>query len=125
MFQIEALDHVALHVQNLQQSLEWYQLVLGMETRYHYQDTTGHGKPVVLGSGDACIALFPPSPEALGVPFQGHIALRVTRANFQQAQAHLRKLGIDFEFVHYTRCDSMYFNDPTGYQIELSTYEME
>lgn len=61
MFQIEALDHVALHVQNLQQSLEWYQSVLGMEMRSHYQDTTGHGKPVVLGSGDACIALFPPN----------------------------------------------------------------
>lgn len=125
MFQIEALDHVALQVQNLQHSLEWYQSVLGMEIRYHYQDTTGHGKPVVLGSGDACIALFPPDPEAAGAPFQGHIALRVTRANFQQAQVHLRQLGIDFDFVHYTRCDSMYFNDPTGYQIELSTYEME
>jgi len=125
MFQIEALDHVALHVQNLQQSLEWYQSVLGMETRYHYQDTTGHGNPVVLGSGDAYIALFPPSSEVPGAPFQGHIALRVTRVNFEQAQIHLRKLGIAFDFVHYTRCDSMYFNDPTGYQIELSTYEME
>jgi catechol 2,3-dioxygenase-like lactoylglutathione lyase family enzyme len=125
MFQIEALDHVALHVQDLQQSIDWYQSVLGMEQRYHYQDTTGHGNPVVLCSGDACVALFPSSPERPVSPFQGHIAMRLTRANFEQVQAHLRQLDIDLSFVHYTRCDSIYFNDPTGYQIELSTYEME
>ena len=125
MFQIEALDHVALYVQDLQRSIEWYQSALGMEKRYHYQDTTGDGNPVVLCSGDACIALFPSSPEAHLSTFHGHIAMRLTRASFEQAQAHLRQQNIDFSFVHYTRCDSIYFNDPTGYQIELSTYEME
>ncbi len=125
MFQIEALDHIAVYVQDLQQSREWYRSVLGMEKRYQYKDTTGHGNPLVVCSGDACIVLFPAAPDAPRLTFEGHIAMRLTRASFEQAQAHLRQQNIDFNFVHYPRCDSIYFNDPTGYQIELSTYEME
>jgi catechol-2,3-dioxygenase len=122
MFQIEALDHVALHVQDVQQSIDWYQSVLGMEQRTRYRNTTGLGNPVEMRVGDVGITLFPSSP---GQPVQhidGHIAMRLTRANFEQAQAHLRQLGIDFQFVHYARCDGIYFNDPNGYQIELSTW---
>ena len=122
MFQIEALDHVALHVQDLQQSIYWYQLVLGMEQRTQYQDTTGHGNPVEMRAGGVGIALFPSSPEQPVQRFDGHIAMRLTQANFEQARAHLRQLGIDFWLVHYTRCDGIYFNDPNGYQIELSTW---
>lgn len=91
MFQIEALDHVALYVQDLHQSIDWYKSVLGMGERYQYQDTTGNGNPVVMGAGDACIALFPSSPESSVSTFQGHIALRLTRANFAQAREHLRQ----------------------------------
>jgi catechol 2,3-dioxygenase-like lactoylglutathione lyase family enzyme len=122
MFQIEALDHVALHVQDLQQSIHWYQSVLGMQQRARYQDTTGFGKPVEMRAGDVGIALFPSSPEQPPQRFDGHIAMRLSRDNFEQAQAHLRELGIDFRLVHYTRCDGIYFNDPNGYQIELSTW---
>lgn len=124
MYQIEALDHIALYVQNLQQSIDWYQSVLGMQKRYQYQDTTGNGKPMILASGDACVALFPNDPMSPISPLQGHIAMRLTRANFEQAQAHLGQQNINFDVVHYPRCDSIYFHDPDGYQIELSTYEM-
>ncbi len=122
MFQIEALDHVALYVQDLQQSMSWYQSVLGMELRTRYQDATGYGNPVEMRANGVGIALFPSSPEQHAQHFDGHIAMRLTQANFEQAQAHLRQLGIDYKFVHYTRCDGIYFNDPDGYQIELSTW---
>jgi lactoylglutathione lyase len=122
MFQIEALDHVALHVQDLQQSIDWYQSVLGMEQRAQYQDTTGHGNPVEMRAGGVGIALFPSSPEQRAQHFDGHIAMRLTQANFEQAQAQLRQQSIDFQFVHYTRCDAIYFSDPNGYLIELSTW---
>ncbi|QBD74904.1 VOC family protein [Ktedonosporobacter rubrisoli] len=124
MFQIEALDHVALVARNLQQSIDWYRSVLGMEQRYQYRDETGQGNPVVMGSGDACIALFPAAPAYPISPFNGHVAMRLNRANFEHAQEHLRSIGINFRFVRYSRCDSLYFNDPSGYQIELSTYDM-
>jgi len=122
MFQMEALDHVALHVQDLQQSIDWYQSVLGMVQRAQYQDTTGQGNPVEMRAGSVGIALFPSSPEQHAQHFDGHIAMRLTQTNFEQAQAHLRQLDIDFQFVHYTRCDAIYFSDPNGYQIELCTW---
>ena len=124
MFQIEALDHVAVHVRDLQQSVEWYQSVLGMEQRHQYQDTTGYGNPIEMRGGGAGIALFPATPQTPALAFHGHIAMRLTRSNFEQAQAHLRQLDVDFKFVHYTRADAIYFHDPNGYEIELSTYEM-
>jgi catechol 2,3-dioxygenase-like lactoylglutathione lyase family enzyme len=122
MFQIEALDHIALYVQDLQQSIDWYQSVLGLVPNARYKDTTGYGNPVELRAGGAGISLFPSTPEQRAQNFDGHIALRLTQANFEQAQAHLRQQNIDFQFVHYPRCDTVYFNDPNGYMIELSTW---
>jgi catechol 2,3-dioxygenase-like lactoylglutathione lyase family enzyme len=102
MFQAEQLDHIALTVQDLERSISWYQTVLYMEQRYQYRDTTGRGTPVVLCSGSACVALFPSPTGQLITPLQGHIALRLTRENFDQAQSHLRQKGITFKFVEYT-----------------------
>lgn len=122
MFQIEALDHVAIHVQDVQQSIAWYQSVLGMEQRARYQDTTGYGNPVEMRANNVGIALFPSSPEQPAPRLDGHIAMRLSQANFEQAQAHLDELGINFRLVHYTCCDGIYFTDPDGYEIELSTW---
>ena len=123
MFQIEAIDHVALYVQDVQQSIQWYQEVLGMQQHYLYKASPGLENPVEMRAGQVSIALFPTSPEQPAQHFSGHIALRLSRENFEQAQAHLHTLGIDFgSVVHYTRCDAIYFDDPSGYQIELSTW---
>jgi catechol 2,3-dioxygenase-like lactoylglutathione lyase family enzyme len=92
-----------------------------MEKRAEYEDTTGYGHPVEMRASGVGIALFPTSPEQRTQRFDGHIAMRLTRANFEQAQAHLRQKGIDFRFVHYTHWDTIYFNDPNGYLIEFST----
>jgi catechol 2,3-dioxygenase-like lactoylglutathione lyase family enzyme len=124
MFQAERLDHIAVTVRDLERSTAWYQTMLCMERRFQYKDTTGMGKPAGLCSGEACIVLFPSTPKQTITPLQGHIALKLTRENFEQAQAHLREQGIAYEFVEYKVCHSLYFFDPDDNQIELSTYEI-
>lgn len=124
MFQVEQLDHIALTVQDLERSTAWYQNILCMEVRGHYQDKTGSGRPVVLGSGSGNIALFPAQAAQPPVPLQGHIAFKLNRANFEHAQAHLRQQGMAVDFVKYQTCHSLYFLDPDGYQIELSTFDL-
>lgn len=124
MFQTEHLDHIALTVHDLGRSADWYQNTLCLEVRGHYRDTTGRGRPVVLGSGSGNVALFPAAEEHTPTPLQGHIAFKLNRANFDQAQTHLRQLGITFDYVEYKTCHSIYFSDPDGYQIELSTWEL-
>jgi catechol 2,3-dioxygenase-like lactoylglutathione lyase family enzyme len=124
MFQAERLDHIAITVQNLERSISWYETILCMEQRFHYRDTTGKGRPTGMCSGQACIVLFPAPEEQAVAPLQGHIALKLDRKNFEQAQEHLRRQGTAFDFVEYKICHSLYFLDPDGYQIELSTYEI-
>jgi catechol 2,3-dioxygenase-like lactoylglutathione lyase family enzyme len=125
MYRIDALDHVALIVQDLERSVAWYRSTLGMELRQEYQDTTGYGNPVVVGSGSARLALFPAGPELPVRRFPGHIAMRVSGAEFEEAQAHLRRLGIAFERVNYRTCAAVYFDDPDGHRLELCTYEIQ
>ena len=53
-----------------------------------------------------------------------HIAFRVDRENFDAAQDDLRNRGIAFEFQDHEVSQSIYFQDPDGLQLELTTYEV-
>ncbi len=125
MFQIEHIDHVALTVQNMERSIAWYQAVLGM--RRYFQDVwNGQKDPVVLCTGTACVALFLADAGEVIRPTEGmrHFALRLDRANFEQAQTDLRQQGVKFTFSDHKICHSVYFLDPDGYKIELTTYDL-
>jgi catechol 2,3-dioxygenase-like lactoylglutathione lyase family enzyme len=129
MFHVLGLDHVALTVKDPQRSLEWYQRVLGMEQRY--QDVwNGPHDPIVVCSGDTCLALFPPdTTNPLPTPDHNvlamrHFALRLDRRDFGQAQVELAEQNIPFSFEDHTIAHSIYVSDPDGHRIELTTYEL-
>jgi catechol-2,3-dioxygenase len=48
----------------------------------------------------------------------------VDRLNFEQAQVGLRERGIAFQFQDHTLSHSIYFADPDGHRIEITTYEV-
>ena len=54
-----------------------------------------------------------------------HLAFRADRENFIAAQDELKKRGIKFEFQDHEISHSIYFYDPDGHQLEITTYEME
>jgi len=126
MFKIEHLDHVALAVKDLKRATQWYQEVLGLERRY--QEAWGE-VPTMLGAGNTCIALFPtttqepkPTPDDNTIAMR-HLAFRVSRKNFVQAQQELSRRAISFEFEDHDVAHSIYFSDPDGQRLELTTYE--
>jgi catechol 2,3-dioxygenase-like lactoylglutathione lyase family enzyme len=127
MFKINGLDHVAITCRDVIGSTEWYQQVLGMEHRY--KGMWG-GSPVMLFCGRGGIAIFPASTDA--VKLEGgqsliavqHIAFNVSRESFQAAQAHLREKGVAFEFQDHDIAKSIYFKDPDGHELEITTYEV-
>jgi catechol 2,3-dioxygenase-like lactoylglutathione lyase family enzyme len=127
MFKIEALDHVALSVRDVAHSARWYFEVLGFK-RLH--EDRWNGIPVFVGIGDAAIALFPASDEPSSGPPDCapvrvlHFAFRVDRNNLLRAQDELKKRGISFEFEDHEVSHSIYFHDPDGHKIEITTYEL-
>ncbi len=63
----------------------------------------------------------PPGPEVLCFR---HIAFRVDRENFERARETLRGRGIELELQDHRAALSMYFHDPDGHRIEITTYEV-
>ena len=127
MFELNALDHVALSVRDLTRSTQWYIDVLGFK-RLH-QDKW-NGIPAFVGNGAAAIALFPASEEIGSASVDHaaarvlHFAFRTNRKNFLHAQDELKKRSISFEFQDHDISHSIYFRDPDGHKIEITTYEL-
>ena len=127
VFQLQGIDHVALAVRDVDRSAKWYQEVLGLERRY--QEIWGN-HPAVVGVGSTSLALFPvqgqdPAPTpGRNVLAMRHIAFRVDHSNFQRARAALVQQGIPIEFQDHTIAHSVYFRDPDGHQIEITTYDL-
>lgn len=125
MFEIDALDHVALAVRDVEKSAVWYCDVLGFKREH---EGMWGGTPVFVGKGDAAIALFPIRARSTSSSRGGarvlHFALRTDRKNFLAAQRELKQRGIEFEFEDHEVSHSIYFRDPDGHKIEITTYEL-
>jgi catechol 2,3-dioxygenase-like lactoylglutathione lyase family enzyme len=125
--QLEGIDHVALGVRDIEQSAKWYIDVLGFE-RLH--EGMWNGVPTFIGKGNTGIALFPASADAKSTFSTRrdirmlHLAFRADRQNFLEAQQELKKRGIKFEFQDHEISHSIYFRDPDGHELEITTYEL-
>jgi len=53
-----------------------------------------------------------------------HLAFRADRENFRAVQQELKKRGIKFEFQDNEIAHSIYFRDPDGHKLEITTYEV-
>jgi catechol 2,3-dioxygenase-like lactoylglutathione lyase family enzyme len=118
-FVVEGIDHVAVAVGDQQASEDWYRDVLGL--RRAFADEWGD-TPVVVTSHNGGMALF--KAPAVPGPLVRHVAFRVDRANFESARRDLAERGIRFEFQDHGAAHSIYFEDPDGLQLELTTYEV-
>jgi len=128
MFKLVDLDHVAITVSDLQRSIEWYQSVLGMERRHQevWPDV-----PAFMCLRNTGVALFPANttqpavaPDSATHRTMRHFAFRADWEDFRKAQDTLRGRGIPFHFQDHGIAHSIYFSDPDGHQLEITTYEL-
>jgi catechol 2,3-dioxygenase-like lactoylglutathione lyase family enzyme len=124
-FRIEGLDHVALSVSDLDRSERFYADILRLERVHEQWDP-----PRVLAAGGSGVALFPAEMHggdgAAGEPNIRvlHLAFRVDRESFEAAQDWLRRRDIEFRVSDHGLAHSLYFYDPDGHELELTTYEV-
>jgi catechol 2,3-dioxygenase len=124
IMRLQQLDHVAIAVRDVARSVGWYCDVLGFERRF---EVWGE-HPAMVCTGDTCVALFPadgsdppPGPESIAML---HVAFRANRGAFEHAQRELRARDIGFDFQDHEVAHSIYFHDPDGHQLEITTYEL-
>jgi catechol 2,3-dioxygenase len=122
--ELRRLDHVSLNVSDRQRSIAWYRDVLGLEQR---GEPRRDDWPVFMGGFGACVALFQAQvesperqPESTGLR---HAAFMVDRDELALARTRLREHGVEFRFEDHGNAHSVYFPDPDGNVIELTTYE--
>ena len=122
--QLRRLDHVSLNVSDRARSIAWYRDVLGLEQR---GEPPRDDWPVFMGEFGACVALFQAQvdtperqPESTGLR---HVAFMVGRADLSAAQTRLAEWEVEFRFEDHGSAHSIYFPDPDGNVIELTTYE--
>src|SRR5690349_12483670 len=124
--QLDGIDHIAIGVRDVDRSANWYVDILGFE-RVH--GGMWNGVPTFIGKGNTAIALFPATrkPEASShrEVRMLHLAFRANRENFLAAQEELQRHGITFEFQDHEIAHSIYFRDPDGHQLEITTYEVD
>jgi catechol 2,3-dioxygenase-like lactoylglutathione lyase family enzyme len=127
MFDLECIDHVAITVRDVRRSVVWYEEVLGL--RREFEEQWGD-HPAFVGIGRTFIAMFavdserphpPPGRDTLSMR---HIAFRTNRRNFKKAESELTERKIEFESQDHDMAHSIYFRDPDGHQIEITTYDV-
>lgn len=122
---LKRIDHLALVCADTALSRAWYCEVLGME--WIYREEWG-GNPVFLRLGETCLALFqagetaPTPPASTGIRVDHFAFLAETRDAFDAARDELTRRGIETNFEDHDVSWSIYFRDPDGHIVEITTY---
>ncbi len=119
------LEHANVTVKDLDQSIDFYRNLLGLEVRW--RGTVSSGSPAAhIGSGDFYLALFEASrggevDHDYESPGLNHVGFVVS--NLDEKKRHLSKLGIDIHLEgDYEPGRRFYFYDPSGLEVELVEY---
>jgi catechol 2,3-dioxygenase-like lactoylglutathione lyase family enzyme len=113
MIQASGVDHIVLHVSDVQRSRKFYTERLGM-TVYREND-----RQVFLHAGAQGVALFKqPAGGAVSGGDLNHLALNVADDTYESLKAELEAHGIAVSGrPGDDRC--IYFSDPDGHRLQL------
>jgi catechol 2,3-dioxygenase-like lactoylglutathione lyase family enzyme len=114
MIQASGLDHVVLHVNDMQRSKKFYTEILGM-TPYREND-----RQVFLRAGHQGVALFKreDGPSLTAGSDLNHLALNVASGTYDELKAELEQHDVA---VSGRPGDNhcIYFQDPDGHRLQL------
>ena len=131
-FTVAQLDHVELFVPDRQAAAAWYGEVLGLVPLPGTEEwAAAPGGPLMISpdGGRTKLALFQGEPQG-GRPTAGfhRVAFRVSGADFLAFVDHADQMGLREgegppRMVDHHTAFSIYFTDPYGHHLEMTTYE--
>lgn len=135
MFKVLQIDHVEVFVPDRYEAARWYERSLGLQIVAECEPWAIDGGPLMISSdgGSTKLALFEGHPEpATQLMAFRRVAFRVTGAGFgeflrrlpelQLVDARRRPVTAD-SVVDHQQAYSIYFDDPYGHQLEVTTYD--
>lgn len=134
MFQI---DHIELTVPDRHEAAVWYHNVLGMTIlpEFEFWANDPNGPLMISTPGGTKLALFAGEPQGSKRTIGFHlVAFRTTSESFIDFVSRLPELKlrnqdncvVSFHMIaDHDLAFSLYFCDPYGHQLELTTYEYE
>lgn len=138
MFKVDQIDHVELFVPDRHEAARWYEETLGLAVLPDYahwaEDPSG---PLMIASegGGTKLALFTGEPQGARATAGFHlVAFRVDGPGFRRFLEHVAShpvRGEAGEEVHslvpkdHGMAFSVYFCDPWGHRLEVTTYDAE
>lgn len=114
--QVTGINHVVLHVTDLERSKRFYIDVLGFEDR-----NISAGPPDMKASFLLCgmqgLDLFEVSGDAHGGQEMNHMALNVAARDLDELVRRLSEAGVDASAL--TPRNSVFISDPDGHRLEI------
>ena len=114
--QVTGINHVVLHVTDLERSLTFYRDVLGFEDRNISGGPPGR-KVAFLRAGNQGLDLFEVPGDVHGGQEMNHMALNVAADDLDQLVARLTEAGVDAS--ERTPRTSVFISDPDGHRLEM------
>ena len=106
------IDHVVLHVKELERSKQFYTSVLGLTVAWEGPSA------LFMWCGQQQLILFErPDLDQSGVELN-HVALRLVAGDWEAVKATLASHGLDV-YGRPGADDELYFNDPDGHKLQF------
>jgi catechol 2,3-dioxygenase-like lactoylglutathione lyase family enzyme len=137
VFKVLQIDHVELFVPDRYEAARWYEHALGLQIVPECEPWAVEGGPLMISSdgGNTKLALFEgqPAPSSHTSAFR-RVAFRVTGSGFADFLRRLPDLALTdsrrqpvsaTSVVDHRQAYSVYFDDPYGHLLEVTTYDYE
>ena len=130
-FIVEQIDHVEVLVPDVEEAASWYERVLGLSVVRGLE----WAEPLMISSdgGSTKVALFRGAPQEEDVGWR-RVAFRVSGGAFLEFLGRLDDVPVMSssgsavsagDVVDHDVCWSIYFADPYGNRLEITTYDYD